>query len=338
MHKKILVTGTAGFIGFHLARLLLAEGCRVHGYDGMTDYYDVRLKQHRHASLLQSPGFSATEGMLEDQALFDHVADDFRPDVVVHLAAQAGVRYSLENPRAYLDSNIIGAFNVMEAARRLKVTHLLMASTSSVYGANADMPFTEADKADTQLTIYAATKKANESMAHSYAHLWNLPTTLFRFFTVYGPWGRPDMALFKFTDAILEGRPVDIYNHGEMYRDFTYVEDLVGAIRLLIDVPPVRPADGSEIEEGDSLSPAAPYRVVNIGNSVTVRLLDFVEAIEAELGLKAIRNYMPMQMGDVPATWADASLLKRLTGYQPHTDVREGIAHFVRWFRDFYGK
>lgn len=336
--KRVLITGTAGFIGFHLAQLLLAEGFAVQGYDGMTDYYDVNLKRRRHQTLLQHAGFRATEGMLEDEELLWSVAESFQPDVIVHLAAQAGVRYSLENPRAYIDSNVIGTLNVMEAARKLGVGHLLMASTSSVYGANEEMPFTETEKADTQLTIYAATKKANESMGHAYAHLWNLPTTMFRFFTVYGPWGRPDLALFKFVDAILDGRPIDIYNHGDMYRDFTYVADLVRAIRLLIDVPPVRPESAADIEPGDSLSPAGPYRIVNIGNSDKVRLLDFVDAIEAELGIKAVRNYMPMQMGDVPATWADASLLQHLTGYQPQTDFRDGIAQFVAWFRDYYQK
>jgi UDP-glucuronate 4-epimerase len=318
--------------------LLLDEGFIVAGYDGMTDYYDVRLKQRRHEELRKSPNFSATEGMLEDQTLLDSTIDAFAPDVIVHLAAQAGVRYSLENPRAYLDSNVIGTFNVMEAARRNAVQHLLMASTSSVYGANEEMPFTETEKADTQLTIYAATKKANESMAHAYAHLWNLPTTMFRFFTVYGPYGRPDLALYKFVDAMLDGRPIDIYNHGEMYRDFTYVDDLVRAIRLLIDAAPERPASRSEILPGDSLSPVAPFRIVNIGNNDKVRLLDFIEAIEESLGMKAIRNYMPMQTGDVPATWADASLLERLTGYRPATDFRDGIANFVAWFRDYSGK
>jgi len=335
--KRILVTGTAGFIGFHLAKLLLAEGFIVHGYDGMSDYYDVTLKQRRHQMLLQSPGFSATEALLEDGETLDRVFDDFKPDVIVHLAAQAGVRYSLENPRAYLDANVIGTFNVMEAARRLEVQHLLMASTSSVYGANTEMPFIETEKADTQLTIYAATKKANESMAHAYAHLWNLPTTMFRFFTVYGPWGRPDLALYKFVDAILDDRPIDIYNHGDMYRDFTYVDDLVRAIRLLIDAVPVRPEDGV-VPEGDSLSPVAPYRVVNIGNSDKVRLLDFVDAIEDCLGQKAKRNYMDMQMGDVPATWANAELLQTLTGYRLQTDFRDGIAKFVEWYRDYAGK
>lgn len=335
--RRVLVTGSAGFIGFHLASLLLDEGFLVHGYDGMTDYYDVRLKQARHDILRQSNRFSADEAMLEDAGALDAAFDSFRPDVVVHLAAQAGVRYSLENPRAYIESNITGAFNVLENAHRHKVEHLLMASTSSVYGANEDMPFAETDKADWPMTVYAATKKANEALGHSYAHLWNMPVTMFRFFTVYGPWGRPDMALFKFVDAIKGGRPIDVYNNGDMWRDFTYVTDLVRAIRLLIDVPPVRPAQGEPIPEGDSLSPAAPYRVVNIGNSDKVRLLDFIDAIEAELGVEAIRNYMPMQPGDVPATWADASLLQKLTGYAPQTGFREGIAKFVAWHRDFYG-
>ena len=212
--RKVLITGTAGFIGFHLARLLLAEGFRVHGYDGMSDYYDVRLKQRRHQILLQTPHFTTTEALLEDRTTLDATADGFEPDIIVHLAAQAGVRYSIENPRAYLDANIIGSFNVMEVARRHHVRHLLMASTSSVYGANASLPFAETDRADTQLTIYAATKKATESMSHAYAHLWSIPTTMFRFFTVYGPWGRPDMALYKFVEAILHDRPIDIYNPG----------------------------------------------------------------------------------------------------------------------------
>ena len=336
--KRIFITGTAGFIGFHLSKLLLAEGFRVHGYDGMTDYYDVALKQRRHQMLLQNEGFSATEGMLQDVARLDAAADAFRPDVIVHLAAQAGVRYSLENPRSYIDSNIVGTFNVMEAARRLKVQHLLMASTSSVYGANETMPFDENQKADTPLTIYAATKKANESMGHSYAHLHDLPTTMFRFFTVYGPWGRPDMALFKFTDAILNGRAIDIYNHGDMYRDFTYVEDLVRGIRLLIDAVPSLPTDRVEPIAHDNISLVAPFRIVNIGNSDKVRLLDFIEAIEQELGQKAMRNYLDMQQGDVPATWADARLLTELTGYRPQTDYRAGVAKFVAWFRDYHGK
>ena len=334
--RRVLITGTAGFIGYHLAQLLLDQGFRVQGYDGMSDYYDVRLKQRRHQMLLQHPNFTTTEGQLEDAVLLDKVADGFQPQVIVHLAAQAGVRYSLENPRVYLDSNVIGSFNVMEAARRHQVAHLLMASTSSVYGANEQMPFSEADKADSQLTIYAATKKTNENMGHAYAHLWKLPTTMFRFFTVYGPWGRPDMALFKFVQSILADQPIDIYNHGEMYRDFTYVGDLVRAIHLLIDTVPDLAEGRGPVIEGDNLSSAGPYRVVNIGNSDKVRLLDFVEAIETCLGKKAIRNYMPMQMGDLPATWADATLLHRLTGYRPQTDIHDGIARFVGWFRDYY--
>jgi UDP-glucuronate 4-epimerase len=336
--RRIFITGTAGFIGFHLSKLLLSEDFVIYGYDGITDYYDVNLKRSRHSHLSEHRNFTAVEGLLEDQKLLDETIDAFQPDVVVHLAAQAGVRYSLENPRAYLDSNVIGTFNVMEAARRNAVQHLLMASTSSVYGANENMPFTETEKADTQLTIYAATKKANESMAHAYAHLHGLPTTMFRFFTVYGPWGRPDLALYKFVDAMLDGRPIDIYNHGDMYRDFTYVDDLVRAIRLLIDVAPERPISRADILAGDSLSPVAPFRIVNIGNNDKVRLLDFIDAIEASVGVKAIRNYMPMQTGDVPATWADASLLERLTGYRPATDFRDGIANFVAWFREYSGK
>jgi UDP-glucuronate 4-epimerase len=303
----------------------------------MTDYYDVTLKQRRHQVLSQNPDFSATKGMLEDQPLFDRVANDFAPDIIVHLAAQAGVRYSIENPRAYLDSNVIGSFHVMEAARRLEVNHLLMASTSSVYGANEKVPYAETDKVETQMSFYAATKKANENMAHAYAHIHGLPITMFRFFTVYGPWGRPDMALYKFVEATLQSKPIDVYNNGEMYRDFTYVTDLVRAIRLLMDVVPQRPEDGI-VPEGDSLSPVAPWRVVNIGNSDSVKLTDFIDAIEDALGLKTIRNLMPMQAGDVPRTWADASLLHRLTGYRPQTNVREGIQQFVDWYRSYSGR
>jgi UDP-glucuronate 4-epimerase len=331
--RRVLVTGTAGFIGFHLAKLLLSEGFVVAGFDGITDYYDVSLKRRRHSILLLNPAFTCTEAMLEDSTAFDQAIDDFAPDVIIHLAAQAGVRYSLENPRAYIDANIIGTFNVMEAARRIGVHHLLMASTSSVYGANEVMPFDECQKADTPLTIYAATKKANEVMGHAYAHIYRLPTTMFRFFTVYGPWGRPDMALFKFVKGILEGTPIDIYNGGEMWRDFTYVEDLVRGVFGLIDAVPAGPESAVQ---GDSLSPVAPFRVVNIGNADKVRLLDFVEAIESELGKRAIRNHMPMQIGDVPSTWANTELLRRLTGFSPSTPYQEGVARFVRWYRDYY--
>ncbi|MFN3294099.1 MAG: NAD-dependent epimerase/dehydratase family protein [Gemmobacter sp.] len=330
---RVLVTGSAGFIGFHLSRLLLAEGAAVQGYDGMTDYYDVGLKRRRHAILSENPRFAAAEGMLEDQPRLDAVVDGFGPDVIVHLAAQAGVRYSIDNPRAYLDANIIGSFHVMEAARRHKVRHLMMASTSSVYGANTEMPYAEGHKADTPMSFYAATKKANEAMGHAWAHIHDLPVTMFRFFTVYGPWGRPDMALFKFTRAILSGEPIDVYNHGDMWRDFTYVDDLVRGIRLLMDAVP---GQGPAVA-GDSLSPVAPFRVVNIGNSDKVRLTDFVDAIEDCCGRKAIRNLMPMQAGDVPATWADAGLLQALTGYRPQTPFREGVARFVEWYRDYHG-
>lgn len=332
----VFVTGTAGFIGFHLARHLLDEGFTVVGYDGMTDYYDVNLKKRRHQILLQNPGFSAVEGMLEDHELVMKTILDAEPDVIVHLAAQAGVRYSLENPRAYVESNLIGTFNIMEAAREQKVSHLLMASTSSVYGGNVNMPFDECQKVSTPLTLYAATKRANEHMGHSYAHLWDLPTTMFRFFTVYGPYGRPDLALFKFVRAALAEEAIDVYNHGKMSRDFTYVADLVHGIRLLIDaVPPL--ADAREtIVEGDSLSPVAPFRSVNIGNGTQVPLMAFIEELENALGFEIKKNFMDMQMGDVPGTWANCDLLERLTGFKPNTSVKDGIQTFVNWYRDYY--
>lgn len=336
--RTVFVTGTAGFIGFHLARLLLAEGFKVVGVDAMTEYYDVEMKRRRHAILRESNAFTAEEFDILDHERLLAYARQAAPEVIVHLAAQAGVRYSLDHPRTYVETNVVGTFNVMECARELEVAHLLMASTSSVYGANEDMPFAETDKADTQLTIYAATKKATEAMGHSYAHLWNLPVTMFRFFTVYGPWGRPDMAPIKFAKGIIEGTPIDIYNHGKMWRDFTYVDDLVRGIRLLIDVAPERPASREAIAPGDSLSPVAPFRIVNIGNSDKVRLEDFIDAIEQAVGKPAIRNYMDMQPGDVPATWADAELLRALTAYAPQTDIREGVKQFVAWYRDYYGE
>ncbi|MBO6609864.1 NAD-dependent epimerase [Altererythrobacter sp.] len=334
--SNFLITGSAGFIGFHLCEALLQAGHRVVGYDGMTSYYDVMLKKRRHQLLSQHENFRCEEGMLEDFGRLRALALEEQPDVIVHLAAQAGVRYSLENPCAYVDANLVGAFNVLEVARELSVAHLLMASTSSVYGANEKIPFAETDSADAPMTLYAATKKANEAMAHSYAHLHGIPTTMFRFFTVYGPWGRPDMALFKFTKGVLEGTPIDVYNDGNMYRDFTYVTDLVQGIRLLMDQPPKAPDARDGAIEGDSLSPNAPHRVVNIGNGDKVRLLDFIEAIETACKRKAIKNLMPMQRGDVPATWADNSLLRALTGYTPKTGVREGVQQFVDWYREYY--
>ena len=284
--------------------------------------------------LLQSPAFRAVNRRIEEDGVLHDLIAIERPDVIVHLAAQAGVRYSIEAPRSYVDSNLIGTFNLLEAVRANTCAHLLMASTSSVYGANTEMPYAETDKADTQMSFYAATKKANEAMAHSYAHLYGMPITIFRFFTVYGPWGRPDMAHFKFTRAILAGEPIDIYKHGVMQRDFTYIDDLVNGIRLLIDALP--PKDGRPQSDHDSLSPVAPFRIVNIGNGETVQLGDFIAAIEAACGREAIRNLMPMQPGDVPATWADNRLLVDLTGYTPTTSVQDGIARFVVWFREYY--
>ncbi|CRK75481.1 UDP-glucose 4-epimerase [Nereida ignava] len=331
--RTALVTGSAGFIGFHLCQRLLRDGFRVIGLDAMTDYYDVALKERRHQILLQSEGFTACEDRLEDQQVLHSLFEKYRPDVVVHLAAQAGVRYSIDNPRSYVQSNLIGTHELLEAGRAFPPAHMLLASTSSVYGANTQMPYSETDKADTQMSFYAATKKANEAMAHSYAHLFNLPITMFRFFTVYGPWGRPDMALYKFTRNILAGEPIDVYNHGEMSRDFTYVSDLVEAIRLLIEAAPERSKD---IAQTDSLSPVAPWRAVNVGNSEPVKLMDFIAAIEKATGKTAKLNMMDMQAGDVPATWANAQLLKDLTGYQPQTSVEQGVEEFVRWYRDYY--
>ena len=332
---KILVTGTAGFIGFHLTKLLLSHGHKIHGYDGITSYYDIKLKQNRQEILLKDSNFTFSKGMLEDSDNVTKIVNQFKPEVIIHLAAQAGVRYSLENPRAYIDSNIIGTFNILEAAKNINVNHLLMASTSSVYGANTKMPFTEMDKADTQLTIYAATKKANESMAHSYSYLWNLPITMFRFFTVYGPWGRPDMALFKFVNGILNEKPIDIYNQGKMYRDFTYIDDLVECIKhLIMQIP----SNKEKKYNFDSLSDVAPFRIVNIGNSNKISLLDFIDTIEKKLGKKAIRNYLPIQKGDVLETFADSSLLNEIINKSPQTNFIEGIDKFIRWYRKYYNE
>jgi UDP-glucuronate 4-epimerase len=330
---RLLITGSAGFIGFHLARRFLDEGHEVLGVDGLTPYYDVSLKLARHDHLKKLPGFVERILMLEDGAALSEAIAAFQPEVILHLAAQAGVRYSLDNPRAYIDANLTGAFNVLEAARRAEVRHLLIASTSSVYGANQQMPFRETDRTAHPLSLYAATKSAGEQMSHSYSHLWGLPTTAFRFFTVYGPWGRPDMALFKFVHGIRAGQPIDVYNDGEMERDFTFIDDLVEAVRRLTDAPPElgRPV------ANDSLSPAAPWRVVNIGRGEPVKLMDFIAETERALGRRAELNLMPMQPGDVRRTFADTTLLQTLTGYRPSTSVREGVAAFCRWYEDYYG-
>ncbi|MGY5802696.1 NAD-dependent epimerase [Rhizobium sp. LEGMi12c] len=333
---RYLITGTAGFIGFHLAKRLLDEGHFVVGFDGMTPYYDVKLKEKRTAILARSNGFKAVTGMLEDKTALEHAAELAEPDVIVHLAAQAGVRYSLENPRSYVDSNLVGSFNILELARNLQPKHLLLASTSSVYGANEKIPFAESDKADEQMTIYAATKKSMELMAHSYAHLFNVPTTAFRFFTVYGPWGRPDMALFKFVDAIKNDRPIEIYGEGKMSRDFTYIDDLVEGIVRLIGVVPSEENRVASETIIDTLSKNAPFRVVNIGGGQPVGLMTFVETIETMLGKKAIRKMLPMQPGDVHNTYAVPDLLVALTGFKPQIEVDEGVKRFVEWYQENY--
>lgn len=336
-NKTALVTGAAGFIGFHVSQRLLDEGWRVVGLDCMSDYYDVSLKERRESMLLQNVSYRSVHEKVETPNVLMSLFEEERPDVVIHLAAQAGVRYSIENPRAYLESNINGTFELLEAARAFPPEHMLLASTSSAYGANEDMPYRETVKADHQMSFYAATKKSTENMAHSYAHLFSLPITMFRFFTVYGPWGRPDMALFKFTKAILSGEKIDVYNHGEMSRDFTYIDDLVHGMCLLLDAVP---EDGECLEENvvkvDSKSDVAPFRVVNIGNSRPSQLLDFIIAIEKSVGTEAVKNFMPMQAGDVPATWADTTLLAKLTGYKPNTDLDTGVQNFVTWYRAFY--
>ncbi len=335
--KTALVTGAAGFIGFYVSKRLLDEGWRVIGIDCMSSYYEVSLKSKRESILLQNASYRSIHEKIENENVLLRIFSEEQPDIVVHLAAQAGVRHSLKKPRAYLESNIVGTFELLEAARANPPKHILLASTSSAYGANKNMPYKETMKTDHQMSFYAATKKSTENMAHSYAHLFDLPITVLRFFTVYGPWGRPDMALFKFTKAILNGEPIDVYNYGEMKRDFTYIDDLVNGICLLINAVPDFSAvlDKSDTSNDDELK-TAPFRVVNIGNSKPEKLTDFITAIEKAIGVDAIKNLMPIQPGEVSVTWADTSLLKRLTGYQPKTNLVDGVTNFVKWYRNYY--
>ena len=332
---RVLVTGAAGFIGSHLSERLLARGDEVLGYDNLNAYYDPALKEARLARLMPQDGFSFVRASLEDRAALEAAFDDFRPQRVVNLAAQAGVRYSLENPHAYIESNIVGFLNILEACRHRGIEHLVYASSSSVYGANRKLPFAVEDSVDHPVSLYAASKKANELMAHTYSHLFGLPTTGLRFFTVYGPWGRPDMALFLFTKKILAGEPIDVFNHGHHTRDFTYVDDIVeGVIRTLDRVPGPDPAY-------DPLAPTpasslAPYRVYNIGNHQPVQLLRYIEVLEDCLGRKAEKRLLPMQPGDVPDTEADVEALRRDTGYSPATPIDTGVRRFVEWYRAFY--
>ena len=332
---RVLVTGAAGFIGSHLSQRLLARGDEVLGYDNLNPYYDPRLKQARLDRLLPLDGFQFVQASLEDRPALEAAFDAFQPDRVVNLAAQAGVRYSLENPQAYLDSNVVGFLNILEACRHRGIEHLVYASSSSVYGANKKLPFAVEDSVDHPVSLYAATKKANELMAHTYSHLFGLPTTGLRFFTVYGPWGRPDMALFLFTRKILAGEAIDVFNHGHHTRDFTYIDDIVeGVIRTLDKVPDPDPRH-------DPMAPtpatsSAPYRVYNIGNHQPVQLLRYIEVLEDCLGRKSERNLLPLQPGDVQDTCADVSALQRDTGYSPSTPIETGISRFVEWYRDYY--
>ena len=334
---RVLVTGSAGFIGYHLGRRLLAAGHAVTGLDGFSDYYDVGLKRARHADLAAHPAFDAVEGRLETEGLLLDTMARVRPDIVVHLAAQAGVRHSLENPGAYVQANMVGTANLVEAVRAHPVRHLLFASTSSAYGGNALTPFRETDRAVSPLTLYAASKLAGEAMLHAYSHLFSIPTTAFRFFTVYGPWGRPDMALFLFTAKILGGEPIEVFAGGAAERDFTYVDDLVAAIARLMDAPPEGPGGAGPVGAFDTLSPVAPYRLVNIGGGRPVRLDAMIDALEAALGRKAERVLKPLPPGDVARTHASTELLRALIGTVPETPLSEGVPAFVDWYRAYYG-
>jgi UDP-glucuronate 4-epimerase len=332
---KVLVTGTAGFIGSSLAHVLLERGDEVLGIDNVNDYYDVSLKEARLSRLTSRAGFTEARISLEDRPAMEQAFADFRPQRVVNLAAQAGVRYSLTNPHAYIDANLVGFCNILEACRHHGVEHLVYASSSSVYGANTSMPFSVHDNVDHPVSLYAASKKANELMAHTYSHLYGLPTTGLRFFTVYGPWGRPDMALFLFTRSILEGRPIDVFNYGNHQRDFTYIDDIVeGVVRTLDKV--AAPNSNWNGDHPDSASSKAPYRIYNIGAHQPVELMRFIEVLEDCLGRKAGKNFLPMQKGDVPATYADVDDLMRDVGYAPKTSIETGIARFVAWYRDYY--
>ncbi|MDF2043073.1 MULTISPECIES: NAD-dependent epimerase [unclassified Pantoea] len=332
---NFLVTGAAGFIGFHVSQRLLAAGHQVVGIDNLNDYYDVNFKHARLNLIKANPGFTFIEMDLADRDAMASLFDQNRFQRVIHLGAQAGVRYSIENPHAYADANLIGHLNILEGCRHHKIEHLLYASSSSVYGLNRKMPFSTEDSVDHPVSLYAATKKANELMSHTYSHLYQLPTTGLRFFTVYGPWGRPDMALFKFTRAMIAGEAIDVYNQGQMKRDFTYIDDIAEAIVRLQDVIPQKD-DNWTVETGSPATSSAPYRVYNIGNSQPVTLISYIEAIEKALGITANKNLMPMQPGDVLETSADTSALFEAIGFKPQTGVEEGVKKFVDWYRDFY--
>lgn len=332
---KILVTGAAGFIGFHLTKALLLQGHVVVGLDSINDYYDVRLKQARLALVESDNQFQFIKADLSDRAMIEQIFEEGQFDAVINLAAQAGVRYSIENPHSYIDSNVTGFLHILEGCRHHKVGHLIYASSSSVYGLDEAMPFQESQSTDHPLALYGATKKANEMMAHSYSHLYGLPTTGLRFFTVYGPWGRPDMALFLFAKAIFDGKPINVFNHGKMVRDFTYVDDIVEGIVRLVDKPAEANGDFNPLSPDSGSSPA-PYRLFNIGNSQPVALMDYISALEKAIGREAEKNYLPMQAGDAKATNADTTRLEEWVGFAPSTSVEDGVAKFVAWYREYY--
>ena len=333
--KTYLVTGAAGFIGFHLSKRLLSEGCTVIGLDNLNDYYDVNLKKARLDILKKEQDFKFVLAGLEDKQAIHQVFQENKIQIVVNLAAQAGARYSLENPHAYIDSNIVGFINILEACRHNEIEHLVYASSSSVYGANENMPFSTSDSVDHPVSLYAATKKSNELMAHTYSHLYNLPTTGLRFFTVYGPWGRPDMALFLFTKAILNNEPIKVFNHGEMERDFTYIDDIIeGVVRVTANPP--KPNENYDAKNPDPSSSSAPYKVYNIGNNKPVKLMEFIETLEKHLNKEAIKEFLPLQPGDVPKTYANVDDLINDVGFKPDTSIDEGIKKFVEWYRNFY--
>ena len=335
MKTKIFITGSSGFIGFHVAKKYLEKGYKVYGFDSMSSYYDTGLKKSRLKILKRYKNFLFKKGNLENQKILDSLVLKFKPSIIIHLAAQAGVRYSIQNPKIYLNSNLVGTYHILEAAKKLNIKHLIIGSSSSVYGANKKFPFQEIDKSDNQISFYAATKKSTESLAHSYSSLWKIPTTILRFFTVYGPWGRPDMALFLFTKAIIEGESIKVFNNGDMIRDFTYIDDLIESLLRIIEKIPESNLDFNYADLNPSES-WAPFKILNIGNSKPTNLMDYISCIEDALGIKAKKEFLPMQPGDVQRTESDTDSLNKWIGFKPNTSIKDGVNNFVKWYLEFY--